>query len=319
MTIRISLFALLLAFSASASAQTLLPARQVSVSTNAWTNLVPSAATLQPTLDWIDANWMRIDASAWTAIPTNPATAQEALDWIDGNWDSVSTNSWTFISPAAATGQASLDFLDSWFSSSGAANGFLVGTNIANAVWNPTSKTWEGLGNMPGTNLVGATYSNGQWYVDAAALGAPGVGTNYFIAYDGTADPQAPVVLEQVSYSVELYDGNGLFANNKFTPKTPGTYLVSGSMEVGLQSTPINARVSLYLVSTNDTGWHANSMYDREGDAIVSRESLSFTHVLYHTNASDSYFVARSLDGGIYTTNLTRWFSAMLVSTNVSD
>ena len=113
MKTRIFLCSLLLAL--SASAQTLLPARQVSVSTNlpAWANLSPSAATLQLTLDWIDANWMRIDASAWTAIPTNLTAAQEVFTWLDGNLrPPLSTTSWLFLSPTSDTEQATFDFID---------------------------------------------------------------------------------------------------------------------------------------------------------------------------------------------------------------
>ena len=98
MTIRISLFALLLAFSASASAQTPLPARQVSVSTNAWTSLSPSAATAQAALDFIDANWQP---------------------------DLVVSN-WSFLAPSGTTAQATFDFLDGY----AGTNGLLKGTNI---------------------------------------------------------------------------------------------------------------------------------------------------------------------------------------------
>lgn len=67
-------------------AQTLMPARQVSVSTNAWTNLSPSAATAQAALDWADANWRDgvVDTSEWATIEAELPTVQGALDWLDG-------------------------------------------------------------------------------------------------------------------------------------------------------------------------------------------------------------------------------------------
>ena len=66
--------------------QSLVPARLVSASTNAWTNLVPSAATAQSSFDWIDANWWdgSVSTSEWAAIAAETPTVQGALDWLDG-------------------------------------------------------------------------------------------------------------------------------------------------------------------------------------------------------------------------------------------
>lgn len=163
MTIRVFLCSALLAL--SASAQTLVPARQVSASTNAWTKIAQTQATAQAAFDWVDANWMAVDPSAWVSLPTNANDAQAALDWIDGAWGAANTNAWFFMDPTSATFQATFDWLDGWFVSMGASNGFLKGTNVAGAVFNPTNGTWEGLGNMPGTNVAGATYNptNKTW------------------------------------------------------------------------------------------------------------------------------------------------------------
>ena len=183
MTIRVFLCSALLAL--SASAQTLMPARQVSASTSAWTKIAPTQATAQAAFDWVDANWMAVDPSAWVSLPTNANDAQAALDWIDGAWGAANTNAWLFMDPTSATFQATFDWLDGWFASMGASNGFLKGTNVAGAVFNPTNGTWEGLGNMPGTNIAGAVYdpSSSAW----TGLGNM-PGTNVFwSAYDANS------------------------------------------------------------------------------------------------------------------------------------
>lgn len=105
MTIRIFLCSLLLAL--SASAQTRMPAHQVSANSTGWTSVVPTNGTVQG-----------------------------ALDWIDGNWPAVSTNGWLFLAPTARTAQAAFDWID------GYAGG-------------------DGL--LKGTNIVGFSYSDGQW------------------------------------------------------------------------------------------------------------------------------------------------------------
>ena len=101
MKIRIFVSALLLAF--SASAQTPLPARQVSVITNgavAWSSIAPTGLVAQAALDWIDANWMAIDASSWSNFPTALDTAQGTFDWLDEAWGigvSMIHTNWSYL------------------------------------------------------------------------------------------------------------------------------------------------------------------------------------------------------------------------------
>ena len=95
--------------------QTLVPARLTAVSTNAWTNVSPSAATAQAALDWVDANWWDgvVDTSEWATIEAELPTVQGALDWIDANLVvSLATNGWVMIAPTATTSQAAFDSVD---------------------------------------------------------------------------------------------------------------------------------------------------------------------------------------------------------------
>lgn len=118
MTIRIFLCSLLLAF--SASAQTLLPARQVSVVTNYWEFIAPTALTAQASFDFLDAaaaicptNWNYL-LGGTNDEPT--VSAQETHDWLDANWG-VPTSGWSNLSPTnrfGVPGETSLRDLANW-------------------------------------------------------------------------------------------------------------------------------------------------------------------------------------------------------------
>ena len=184
----------------SVSAQTPIPARQVSVDTNAYEYL--SGATndkVQGALDWIDANWdPRPSAAAWTSpvlsalTNESPLLAQHALDALDalllavpaggalmkgtnivgasflsnqwtvaaGGVSVVSTN-WSFLDGAAADDvQSVLDLLDPLFTNFPAGAAIMPGTNIAGGAL--VSNQWTGL--MPGTNIFGFTNDAATWY-----------------------------------------------------------------------------------------------------------------------------------------------------------
>ena len=94
MRIRIFLVPLLLAF--SASAQTLIPARQVSANTNGWGSVAPTAETAQASFDWIDLNWMRVSTSSWSAIFPDDDTVQAAFDYLDASTALAPTN-WNYL------------------------------------------------------------------------------------------------------------------------------------------------------------------------------------------------------------------------------
>ena len=161
MRIRIFLSALLLAF--SASAQTPLPARQVSVNTNGWASVAPTSGTAQASFDWIDLNWMAVDASAFLNMPTNLATCQLAFDWIDLNWMAVDASSWTSLPTNASTAQAALDWIDANLVVSLATNGWVM---IA-----PTATTSQAAFDSVDAILASHRNSISNLAVDVAAHG----------------------------------------------------------------------------------------------------------------------------------------------------
>lgn len=182
--------ALLLAL--PAFAQTRMPARQVEADTNmvniavslpftaqaalnwidanwptlsseSWSNLGPAEDTVQSVFDWVDDNWQAISSESWSNLDPESPTTQSAFDWIDDEWMAVDPSSWAFLPTNASTSQLAFDFIDGWV----ATNFFSDGTN------------W--LGFLQGTNLVGATFTNGQWVVNSLP------GTNIFLgSYDPT-------------------------------------------------------------------------------------------------------------------------------------
>ena len=220
----------------SVSAQTPLPARQVSANTNGWDYLSPTANTAQATFDDIDLKWdPRPSAAGWSSqmnsltsevpllsqdvfdfldgllvgippgshlmkgtnivgatfaddqwsgfemCPTNwnyvlggsaagPWTTSQAVwDWVDLNWG-LTTSGWSVLDPSNATygvadetsPQEAWDHLDGLLADWGAGGGLLKGTNIIHATY--SNGQWTVDNNyVPGTNIVGATLASNQW------------------------------------------------------------------------------------------------------------------------------------------------------------
>jgi len=117
------LLAVLLFFSGClASAQTLPPATQVTVSTNDWQHITPDDPTsarlrVQYTLDKIDNLFsdLVLDSSGWDVIaPVVSNNAQSAFDWLD-NYLNISTNNFHALNPTNSESmQVILDDLDDY-------------------------------------------------------------------------------------------------------------------------------------------------------------------------------------------------------------
>lgn len=164
MKTRIFLCSLLLAL--SASAQTPLPARQVSVSTNAWTNLAPTASTAQATFDFVDANWQSdLVVSNWSFLAPSGTTAQATFDWIDGyagtngllrgtNIFGFSFSNGVWRSPADLVGVENFAFVRDTNLTSASGWGVKI---VTNAAWYAETESWTtnaALTNLTFTNVV---------------------------------------------------------------------------------------------------------------------------------------------------------------------
>jgi len=111
------------------------------------------------------------------------ATAQHVFDAIDDMMrDSVmvSSDGWVFLAPTAETAQATFDWLDAYVGTNGLLRGTnIVGATFSNGQWTVDSQT---AGLLPGTNILGAVY-NPTTLVWRVLEGMPG--TNIFGAsYD---------------------------------------------------------------------------------------------------------------------------------------
>lgn len=126
-----------------ATAQTRMRAKQVSVSTNNWTELAPTKDTVQSVFDYIDAEGLGTD-NLTGGYGTNTF---------------VNTNTWQQIlqTPSVSTGVVAGGF-------------YLPGTNIVGATYDSSNQQWtvDTSELLPGTNIVGATYNstNLEWTVD---------------------------------------------------------------------------------------------------------------------------------------------------------
>ena len=87
-------------------------------------------------------------------------SVQHFADWVDDNW--------ALLMPGTNIENAAYN--ESNLTWEGLGN--MPGTNIENAVYDSASKTWEGLGtgDMPGTNIFGATRTADDWDVSAYTL-----------------------------------------------------------------------------------------------------------------------------------------------------
>lgn len=267
----------------------------------------------------VPAEQVSVATNGWDNVAPTSTTAQATFQWIDENWPVIDSDGWDEIAPAADTAQDAFDWLDAWINTNAQPvldayydTSFLPGTNIVGAVysngqWTVDSQT-SGL--MPGTNIVGATFAGLDWTINFPEQVSPGVGTNYFMALSTdsvTLDTEAQTL---VTFT-EVYDPNGWYASNTFTAPVDGLYLIHARVVFTLDDTPITKRSQLYLYKN---GSAHGDIRDRVGDNIVTREINHFT-AFERAEAGDTFQVYRSFDGTPgATTNSTRSFMAVLLS-----
>jgi hypothetical protein len=112
---KLFIFAFLLAGSLTASAQWRMPARQVSVQTNAFTNIAPTSATAQATFEALDASFSAVD-SRFVVVSNSVTQLTSRVDGqlpgtnIVGAVYSSTNNQWT-VSPASVEALPGVDIL----------------------------------------------------------------------------------------------------------------------------------------------------------------------------------------------------------------
>lgn len=263
----------------------------------------------------LPARQVNVSTNGWTRLAPTATTAQAVFNYIDaqgigGGSGGYGTN--TYVNPS--TWQYLLETPTT--PTGGVVSGFyLPGTNIVGATYSDTNKTWtitptDLSGVLPGTNIAGFTYSSNQWFYPDSFLG---ISSNYFFVYSiGSANYQVVTagVNTLVTFVSEEYDPNNWFETNTFTVPYTGLYLLNCRVRVGLTATPTAARSMLYFYVN---GSLENTFLDREGDNLVSDELNHFSVVRRFTNNTPIQLY-RVLDGAILTTNEYREFSAVLLS-----
>ena len=167
--------------------------------------------TAQHAFDAIDDEFalvwtsLGISTSAWSYVAhgsTNSfADPQDVFDWIDANYGIVRTN-WLFLDPTnllfgvagETTAKETFDWLDAWFASMGASNGFLKGTNIVGA----TSTNGQWL--LPFTNIVLRPGTNWSFTVGPSNLN----GYIDYVLYDPDPEGDDPLGATNLVLDVKL-------------------------------------------------------------------------------------------------------------------
>lgn len=98
----------------------------------------------------VPAKQVSVDTSSWTRITItgNEPTAQLALDWVD-------TSSFLGTNIANASYNSTTK---TWTVTS--IDGYLLGTNVANATYTASNETWTITGHLLGTNIADSTYNS---------------------------------------------------------------------------------------------------------------------------------------------------------------
>lgn len=196
-----------------ATAQTRLPARQVSVSTNNWTELAPTATTAQAVFDYLNAEGLGLPG-------TNIVGA------------TFSGNQWTVDTQT---------------------DNFVPGTNIVGATFSGNQWTVDTQTDnfVPGTNIVGATYdeTNKTWTVDSQTssfltssntLFGDGSGFSNISVQLVSASTAIPTTVPSGGFSfiTNYTSGTESFTNDygifkrdigSFSATKPGSYYISSS------------------------------------------------------------------------------------------
>ena len=274
-------------FAHISQAQTLLPARQVSVSTNSFTNLSPAVATAQSTFEAIDQSLTGLSATVTSNANTLIAITNLILPQVVSNTANIATN---------AAGIAALE-----------SNLLLrlPGTNVLGASYNPTTLVWsissQTAGVLPGTNIENATYSTSSlaWRVAetqhvSAVYNAQSENLSQVVTNGATPLVKIPFT-NVTAQSVT----NWSLDKTTFTIPAAGYWLVSVQCNFGLTSAiQTNARSQLYVNIDGSNGFAV----DRVAGDLVTSDVHTFSMSQWFNAGSEIYFY-RTFDGGVLTTS----------------
>jgi len=128
------------------------------------------------------------------------------------------------------------------------------------------------------TNIVGTLQNNGA----AVAV----ANTPAFFAYKtGSAQSISSGTVTKVTFNTELYDTDGNYASDRFTPQTAGKYIFNSSVYINGQSATFRY-TNLYIRKNGSTNFGTYSAEDSENNLNSAGATAS---VVYDMNGSSDY------------------------------
>ena len=127
------------------------------------------------------------------------------------------------------------------------------------------------------TNIIGTLQNNGA---------AVAVNTPAFFAYKtGSAQSISSGTVTKVTFNTELYDTDGNYASDRFTPQTAGKYIFNSSVYINGQSATFRY-TNLYIRKNGSTNFGTYSAEDSENNLNSAGATAS---VVYDMNGSSDY------------------------------
>ena len=128
------------------------------------------------------------------------------------------------------------------------------------------------------TNIIGTLQNNGA----AVAV----ANTPAFFAYKtGSAQSISSGTVTKVTFNTELYDTDGNYASDRFTPQTAGKYIFNSSVYINGQSATFRY-TNLYIRKNGSTNFGTYSAEDSENNLNSAGATAS---VVYDMNGSSDY------------------------------
>ena len=116
--------------------------------------------------------------------------------------------------------------------------------------------------------------------------GAGGTNTPAFFAYKtGSAQSISSGTVTKVTFNTELYDTDGNYASDRFTPQTAGKYIFNSSVYINGQSATFRY-TNLYIRKNGSTNFGTYSAEDSENNLNSAGATAS---VVYDMNGSSDY------------------------------
>ena len=139
--------------------------------------------------------------------------------------------------------------------------------------------------------------------------GAGGTNTPSFLAYKNGAQSVANTTAVQITFETELYDSDGKYASNRFTPGVAGKYFIYAQLNMQATDgkyfeTRIHKNGSLLSVTQTHMALVTYNAGSYIGEVIDSDDNDYFEIFTYHNSGASKY---------VYDNNRTTYFGAFKI------